>query len=219
MKVCHGLRLTLAGLLLILLSGCQSTYYSAMEKVGIYKRDILVKRIESTQNAQEKAQEQFRSALEKFRSVVSFDGGDLEDAYSQLNGEYESSLAAAKKVRSRISDVQSVSEALFSEWQNELDQYSNRRLRTASERQLKKTRQSYQQMLASLKKAEQRMDPILEAFQDQVLYLKHNLNAQAIAALKGEFSSIKSDIERLIRDMQAAVDQSRKFIATLKDTP
>ncbi len=202
--------------LLLMLTGCQSTYYSAMEKVGIHKRDIMVDRIEDTQSAQENAQEQFKSALDKFRSVVNFDGGDLEDVYNQLNDEYESSVSAAEKVRNRIDGVKSVSEALFEEWEEELNQYSSSKLRRSSEQQLKTTRRHYQQMLVSLEKSEQQMQPILDAFQDQVLYLKHNLNARAIAALKGEFGSIKADIERLVKDMQASIEQSRKFVETLK---
>ncbi|WP_263081223.1 DUF2959 domain-containing protein [Endozoicomonas sp. Mp262] len=216
MKLLQNHRFLVLGVL-VFMAGCQSTYYSAMEKVGIHKRDIMVDRIEDTQNAQENAQEQFKSALEKFRSVVHFDGGDLEDVYNQLNDEYENSVTAAEKVRGRIDGVKSVSDALFNEWEEELGQYSNSKLRRSSEQQLKTTRQNYKQMLASLEKSEQQMQPILDAFHDQVLYLKHNLNARAIAALKGEFGNIKADIERLVRDMQASIDQSKKFIATLKN--
>ncbi|WP_216638452.1 DUF2959 domain-containing protein [Endozoicomonas arenosclerae] len=200
----------------VFMTGCQSTYYSAMEKVGIHKRDIMVDRIESSQTAQEEAQEQFRSALDQFRSVVSFNGGDLEALYDQLNTEYEDSVASAEEVRSRIQGVKDVSEALFEEWEEELDLYSSASLRRSSQQKLSDTRRQYKRMLASMEQSEKRMQPVLNAFQDQVLYLKHNLNAQAISALKGEFGSIKSDIDRLLRDMQRSIDESRKFVATLK---
>lgn len=200
----------------LLLSGCQSTYYSAMEKVGIHKRDIMVDRIEDTQAAQEQAQEQFKTALEQFQSVVNFDGGDLESAYNDLNGEYEDSLSAAEKVRDRIASVESVSEALFEEWEEELLLYKSASLKRASAQKLKNTRLRYQKMMASLKKSEQRMQPVLDAFQDQVLYLKHNLNARAINALKGEFKSIKADIDQLVKEMQQSIDQSRQFIQALR---
>ena len=35
------------------LSGCQSAYYSAMESVGVHKRDILVDRVENEESQQE----------------------------------------------------------------------------------------------------------------------------------------------------------------------
>lgn len=205
-------------MILALTAGCQSTYYSAMEKVGIHKRDIMVDRIEDTQVAQEQAQKQFQSALEQFQSVVNFAGGNLEVAYKDLNAEYEDSLAAAEKVRSRIDGVKNVSEALFDEWDNELKLYTNASLRRSSEQKLQDTQRQYRRMMASLEKAEQRMQPVLDAFRDQVLYLKHNLNARAISALKGEFDTIKADIDRLISDMQASIDQSRQFVNALKQS-
>ncbi len=205
-------------MVLALTAGCQSTYYSAMEKVGIHKRDIMVDRIEDTQVAQEQAQKQFQSALEQFQSVVNFAGGNLEVAYKDLNAEYEDSLAAAEKVRSRIDGVKNVSEALFDEWDNELKLYTNASLRRSSEQKLQDTQRQYRRMMASLEKAEQRMQPVLDAFRDQVLYLKHNLNARAISALKGEFDTIKADIDRLISDMQASIDQSRQFVNALKQS-
>ena len=205
-------------LVLALTAGCQSSYYSAMEKVGIHKRDIMVDRIEKTQVAQEQAQKQFQSALEQFQSVVNFTGGDLEIAYKDLNAEYEDSQEAAENVRSRIDGVKNVSEALFEEWENELKLYTSASLRRASEQKLQDTQRQYRRMIASLETAEQRMQPVLNAFRDQVLYLKHNLNARAISALKGEFDTIKADIDRLIRDMQASIDQSRQFIDALKQS-
>ena len=205
--------LLLAG---VMLSGCQSTYYKAMEQVGFHKRDIMVDRIEDTQQSQQEAQEQFQSALDQFRSVVAFDGGDLESVYNRLNDEYENSYSAAEKVRERINGVRDVSEALFDEWENELNLYSSASLRAESSRKLKDTRRRYDQMMASMVKSEKRMQPVLDALHDQVLYLKHNLNARAIAALKGEFGGIKSDIDKLLQEMQTSIRESQAFINTLK---
>ena len=81
---------------------------------------------------------------------------------------------------------------------------------------LKDIRRRYNSTVVSLEQAESRMQPVLGAFQDQVLYLKHNLNARAVSALKGELQNIKTDIDRLIRDMQNSIDQSRRFAARLK---
>ena len=51
---------------------------------------------------------------------------------------------------------------------------------------------------------------------DQVLYLKHNLNAAAIASLKGETLNIQAEITRLLQDMNAAIAQADSFINTLQ---
>lgn len=204
------------GLTPLFISGCQSAYYSAMEKVGVHKRDILVDRVEDTRDAQDEAQQQFVSALEQFRSVVNFDGGDLEKVYNKLQKEYDRSEAAANDVREHIENVEHVAQALFDEWEDELDQYSSQNLRRDSARALAETKTRYKQLRASLTRAESRMQPVLSALLDNTLYLKHNLNARAIGSLKGEFAGIKADIDRLVADMQRSIKQSDQFIRDMK---
>lgn len=208
-------RLLLA-LLAISLGGCESTYYDTMEKFGIHKREILIDRIEAAQTSQEKGQEQFRDALEQFQAIINFDGGDLEVIYHQLNSEYEDSVDAADTIRDRIGGVESVAGALFSEWQKELDEYSSASLKRNSQRQLKQTRERFDQLMSSMQKAERTIDPVLNNLKDNVLYLKHNLNARAIASLKGELSTVNEDVNTLIEAMQAAINESSAFIDQMK---
>jgi DNA repair exonuclease SbcCD ATPase subunit len=200
----------------LLLTACSSTYYSAMEKVGLEKRDILVDRVEDARDSQEEAQEQFASALEQFSALVKFDGGELEDIYERLSDEYESSVEAAEDVGERIDSIEKVAGDLFEEWRDELEEYSNASLRRDSERKLNETERQYDRLVSAMRRAESRMEPVLEALQDNVLYLKHNLNASAIGALQGELGSIRADVDRLIAEMNAAIAESDSFIATLK---
>src|SRR5690606_19062792 len=88
--------------IVLALAACTSAYYRALETVGIEKRDILVDRIDDTRKAQDAAKEQFSSALEQYRSVVEFEGGDLEEVYDRLNAEYQGSERRAQAVRDRI---------------------------------------------------------------------------------------------------------------------
>ena len=154
--------------------------------------------MEKAQESQTEAKEQFASALEQFSSVVNFDGGSLEDRYNALNSEFEKSEARAEDVSKRIDSVQSVAEALFDEWEDELDAYSSQNLRRQSERQLKNTNRKYEGLISAMRKAEERIDPVLDAFRDNVLYLKHNLNARAVSALKGELVTVEQDVACLL---------------------
>ncbi len=61
--------------------------------------------------------------------------------------------------------------------------------------------------------AEASMEPVLKIFRDNVLFLKHNLNAQAIGSLQGEFANLKGEIDTLVRKMNIAIESSNKFIA------
>jgi len=187
-----------------------------MEKVGVHKREILVDRVEEARDAQTETQEEFKSAYERLVLLTNFEGGEIEKVYNQLNDDYESSFKSAALVSKKIDDVEDVAEDLFDEWQEELTQYSNANLRSASEKKLKQTERQFSQLLRSMRRAESKMDPILATLKDNVLYLKHNLNAAAVSAIKGEFDSLKTEISALIADMGKAVDESNQFIATLK---
>ncbi len=211
--VAKRLFLVIAALVLV---ACESTYYNAMEKVGIHKRDILVDRVEEATASQREAQEQFRDALGEFRSVVSFDGGDLEKLYDRLNTSFEDSRAAADDIRERIDAVESVAEALFEEWEDELSLYSNARLRDDSAAKLRDTKNRYNRLRKSLRRSEKSLAPVLDNLQDNVLYLKHNLNASAISAIKGELATIDRDVTALIATMEAAIAESEGFIAQLR---
>jgi len=201
---------------LLSLTACQSAYYSAWEKLGVEKRDILVDRVEDARDSQTDAQEQFASALEEFSVLINFDGGELESVYDALNDQYIESEAAAKEVSARIDKVESVAEALFSEWEEELNLYTNAKLKRDSQSQLRETQAKYKSMLRAMRKVESSMPPVLNALQNNVLYLKHNLNASAIGALQGEFAVIKSDVNKLLGEMNAAIAQSDTFIAAMK---
>lgn len=197
---------------IFLMFGCESTYYKTMETLGYHKRDIMVDRVEDARDAQEEAKEQFESALEKFSSVLGFHGGTLEEKYDQLKDEYDESVIKADAVRSRIAAVENVAEDLFAEWQEELDQYTSSSLRRSSARKLRETKSKYAQLIGAMKRAEGKIDPVLSAFHDQVLYLKHNLNAQAIASLQSELASIETDVARLIKEMEASIKEANSFI-------
>jgi chromosome segregation ATPase len=186
-----------------------------MESLGRHKRDILVDRVEKARDSQEAAKDQFQSALERFSEVLGYQGGELEEKYNQLKAELDRSEARAEDVRERIASVEDVAGALFNEWEGELADYSNQSLRRKSEEQLRATRRRYDQLIGAMHRAESKIEPVLSPLRDQVLFIKHNLNAQAIASLHGELATIETDVASLIRDMEASIAEANKFIAAM----
>jgi ElaB/YqjD/DUF883 family membrane-anchored ribosome-binding protein len=195
--------------------GCSSAYYKTMEKLGYHKRDILVSRVSDARDSQQAAKEQFKSALERFNELLGTTGGSLQTKYDKLNAEYEKSQAKAETVHKRISDVVNVAEALFKEWKSELSQYSEREYRARDERLLADTKARYEQLMAAMRRAEDRMEPVLRAFRDRVIFLKHNLNAQAVASLQGELAGVEVNVEALVREMEASIREADSFIGEL----
>jgi len=206
-----------AAALLLALSGCSTVYYNAMEKLGQEKRDILVKRVGKARDAQQETQAVFKDALAQFGSVVKFDGGDLQRQYDKLSAELERCESRAEAVHARIADVDRVARDLFREWAGEAKQFQNPEYRRDSEAKLRATRQNYDRLLTAMRGAEAKIDPVLSVFRDQVLYLKHNLNAKALASLQDESAKIETDVQALIKDLSASIAEADRFIQTMVD--
>jgi DNA anti-recombination protein RmuC len=216
MRSSKRVRAALPVLLLLWLGGCESAYYGAMERVGFHKRDILVDRVAAAMKTQEEAAEEFENALEQFSSVVSVPDSKLRRSYDALNRSFTAAESKADQVSQRIDAVESVSSALFDEWREEIEVIGNAELKSSSASQLRRSEAQYETLMRAMRQAEKSMEPVLATFRDYVLYLKHNLNAQAIASLEGELAGIEADVSGLVRDMQASIEEARSFLQIME---
>lgn len=196
--------------------GCASVQYSALEKVGIHKRDILVDRVEDARDSQSETRENLVSAYEQLSQLVGHDGGELEAKYKRLNKDVERSRESVEELDERLESIDRVSEDLFEEWEAELELYNNSTLRAEQEKNLAQSRKQFRKMRDRMQVARNRVDPVMAVLNDNVLYLKHSLNAQAVAALRGEASKLEGEVEALIRDMQIAIDEADAFIDKMR---
>ncbi|EIC30517.1 Protein of unknown function (DUF2959) [Methylomicrobium album BG8] len=202
----------------LFLKQIKSVYYNARETIGgDHKRAIVVHQVEQACVSLRETRNEFEDALQRFKMLVNVNDALLEHRYHQLNRKYQFCRAKSEAVSTRIRAIEEVSEALFAEWEKELDEYNSRTLRNHSKQQLRLARQNYARLLKSLRTAEAKIHPVLSAFKDQVLYLKHNLNAQAIAALQNEFVVIGVDIAQLIQAMEQTIAEASSFVAMLSD--
>lgn len=186
-----------------------------LESFGIHKRDVLSDKVEAATQAQITARDEFQVALEALHDLNSYHEETLEKAYKKIEKQYNASEKAANEVSETIDAMEDVSQNLFDEWDDELSMYSNSGLKRESERKFKEAKLSYQQMISAMAKAEKKMQPVLETLQDNMLYLKHNLNVDALKTLEIELSDLQIDVGRAIRDMNSAIEESEKFIDSL----
>lgn len=196
----------------ILLSGCSTAYYSAMEKIGREKRDILLDNVEDVQDSQTKAQAEFKDALTKIKELYSFDGGKLETFYDELKDSYEDCDSRARQINKRINDVKEVAGDLFKEWESEIALMNDVKLKNNSKRSLRDAKIKYQKLESIMIKSTKGMNPVLVKLKDYVLYLKHNLNAKAVGSLSGEVVSIEKEVAELISDMNVSIREAENFI-------
>lgn len=180
-------------------------------------RDVLVDRVEDARNSQQAAAEEFRDALTEFKAVVALPESELERQYNRLSAAFERSKKAADEINRRVDRVVSASNRLLDEWRDELDDYNDPSLRRLAEQQFDQTRDHATRLIASMREIENRMQPVLASFQDQVLYLKHNLNLSAIASLEGEAQVIETNVDLLIADMNRSIAEADAFINVILD--
>lgn len=193
-------------------TGCQSTYYMVWEKLGKEKRHLLKSNLEKVQNEQQDASEQFQTVLDRIKEMYGFDGGSLEEFYEKLSDDYDECEERADTVRDRIDNVETIASDLFKEWENEIDEISNVKLKSDSQQALKETRNRYDKLHTAMVKAEESMSPVLQNLKDYVLYLKHNLNAQAISSLKKEVQAIEGQVQILVKDMNSSIQEAELFL-------
>src|ERR1041385_1155199 len=102
-------RLLLGSLLLaslVSLTACRNMVYSAYEKVGVYKRDLLKKRVVAARDEENRAQQEFKDALTRLQELTGFEGGELEKRYRQLQSDYDDSASRVGAVHKRVQDVE-----------------------------------------------------------------------------------------------------------------
>ena len=206
-----------AGLAVAASVGCTTAYYSAWEMLGQEKRDLLRSNVSAVQEEQQETADQFESALDRLRELTAVDAGELEDVYDDLNGDYEEAKLRADGVHERIEKIDSIANDLFVEWEAEIGEISSADMRTKSRKKLDETKRNYAGLESKLRKSEASMEPVLTQLQDNVLFLKHNLNAAAIGGLSAEVAGIESDIETLIADMRASIAEADRFLQTLPE--
>lgn len=195
--------------------GCQSLYFAAMEKLGREKRDILVKRILTVKKDQQETQEQLKTTLEAFKEVTGFDGGNLEKTYNRLNDSLERCQSRAKSLHDHVNAVDDVAGRMFSEWKDEIRQMRNPTLKQQSQSLLANAQRQHAAYLRQMRSTEAKVKPVLQAFSDQVVFLKHNLNARAISSLRKTSADLDLQANNLIREINQSSDEADRYIKTL----
>ncbi len=199
----------------LLLSGCHSTYYKAMSTLGKEKRDILVQRIKDAKKDQDQTKQKLQTTMESFQALTGFKGGSLEKSYKRLNSDYESAASQADKLHDKIQSIDQVSNDLFKEWQGEINAMDNGKLKSQDSVMLRNAKTRQATYMRAMHRTEDQIAPVLKAFHDQVLFLKHNLNARAIGSLKNTSAGLQSDVAGLVQSIDASSQEADKLISSL----
>jgi hypothetical protein len=133
-----------------------------------------------------------------------------------LNAAFQQSEKAVLAIDAKISKITVAAKQLLDEWKFELKDYNDPELRQKSEAQFDATRDKLDQLVKTMRQAEEKTKPVLAIFRDHVLALKHNLNAKAIASLGSETVQMESDVDALIVAMEASIAEANDFLKSLE---
>lgn len=195
--------------------GCQKAYYAAWETLGKEKRHLLKDQVEAVQDDQKEVAETFEDALTRIKTLYGSPDTDLENLYNKLSGDLDDCETRAADLKKRMENVDAIGSDLFTEWEAEIAEMQNASLRSKSRVTLASAKQRFAALQKTMRQAEARMDPALQSLKDHVLFLKHNLNAQAIGVLKNEAGDIEVQVQALISDLNKSISEAQSFIKTL----
>lgn len=194
------------------LAGCSSAYYGFWDKLGWDKPDLLVASVKDARTSQEEAKEEFKSALQQFQQAMNYEPGEVDEVYDRLHAAYEDSADKAEEVRERVGAIKKHGDALFADWEKDLDEFSDREYRRTSERMLNDSRQDLARLVAKMERAAESMDPVLDAMKDQQLLLKGYTYRRAITQLEERVPQLEADVQRLIEQMNESIEEANRFI-------
>jgi len=215
MKASLLLRLSLGLLFAACLTGCTGAYHRSLEQRGMTKRDILVRRIQHVQSAQEEAKYQFTTALESLRTIAQVEPGRLREKHAELDAQYKNASERTRDLRNRLPAVDTAATTLFKEWEKELSLYQSAALRSQSEQGLAATRARYAEFIRSQESLLAQISPVLVDFRDQVLVIKHGLNPEARSDLDNTLRSLREALGGLIRSIDESTRAADAFIESL----
>lgn len=180
--------------------------------VGLERKELLKDRVKDARNEQIEAQKSFQAALNQFKSLYSNQSKDLEKKYRSLQFAYEDSVRNADGVRTSTKKIEPLAQSLFTDWEKDIEKIDTVSLKAQSRESLAESRNNYATMESHFKTSEEKMAPVLQKFNDQVHYLKYNLDAKSLAAAKSDNLVIQNEMERLILDLKKSIAAADEFI-------
>ena len=197
------------------LTSCSTLYYNTWELLGKEKRDVLKMNMEDVDDQQKDVEEKVSDTLALIRKNYNFKEGKLEATYDRMKEDYEDAKSLADDYSEQVQKTIDIADDLFDEWEDEAKELSNANYRTTSLKQLRQTKASFKRSEKSMRRVENSLNKLLKSYNDQVVYLKHSLNAKAVGNLKAELSEIKRNIEILSSRIEKSKQQNLEFLNRL----
>lgn len=209
-------KLLIGALSLFFLCSCTTVYYKSWELLGREKRDLLSSNIESLKGEQEDAKEEFSDVLERMRSEYVGEKQSLAETYSDFKSDYDDIKDEVDDVTSRLNRIDGLAKALFKEWLVEANEFDSREYRRKSLAKRGETMRSFNKYMKSTRALEAGMNQSLKSLQDEVVFLKHNLNSQIVSQFNVKLATLEKDMEKIIGKIEKSIEGTDSYIKEIR---
>lgn len=180
---------------------------------SIEQVDELLRRIERVQAESAVAKESAHSALNELCTLVSPGfKGDAAMAFAKFVAASDASEEQGETLRDSVEPMRDAADALFRRWTKDMEAFGNSRMRQRSQTRLDETRTSYQSIVGASQAAQIALDAFHDDLRDHATFLRHDLNANSVASLRGDVRQLREQIEGLDMRFDATVAAARAYV-------
>lgn len=190
---------------------CSSTTEQAE---SVQQVDDLLARIERVQAESLVSKEVAHTALAKLQALVQPEfAGDATKGFAALITDVERSKDQAAALLDSVTPMTESAETVFRRWTGDLESFGNTRLRQRSQARLEETRTRYLAVVRAAQAAQIAYDAFNADLGDHALFLGHDLNASAVAALRPEVTVLEEQIAELDRRFESCAAAAKEYVA------
>ena len=188
----------------------------AQSDEGVKQVERLVKASGNTVKAIADTKVQLMKTMEVYNSLFADDADNRKKIYNNIQKEMENTEKRRGKIVEEAAKMNAEADALFKDWTNSTAAIESPDLRKRSEERLNATKASYAEIGTAAQKAGDMYGPFMKALQDQITFLGHDLNPDAVASLKPDAAKLNERADQLIRSIDDTIATSNKNIGALR---
>jgi hypothetical protein len=188
----------------------------AQSDEGVKQVERLVKASGNTVKAVADTKLQLVKTLDIYNALMADDAKDRKKLYNSLQKEMENTEKRRATIGEVAATMSAEADTLFKQWTDSAAAIENADLRKKSEERLAATKASYAEIGTVGQKASDLYGPFMKDLQDQVTFLGHDLNAEAVASLKPEAAKINEAASKLIQSIDDTITTANTNIGALR---
>jgi hypothetical protein len=193
-----------------------ATLATAQSNEGVKQTERLIKASGNTVKAIGETKVQLMKTMDVYNALMADDATDRKKLYKSVQKEMDNTEKRRMKITEEAAKMKSEADTLFAQWAESAAAIENPDLRKRSEDRLEATKASYAEIEAVGQKAADLYPPFMKDLQDQITYLGHDLNAEAVASLKPEVAKLNEKAQALVRSLDDTIGTANQKISALR---